>query len=217
MDIIRRVKTVPYVESNTPVSLSHQITTTADGCLNWILTNNTNTVKYVSIWRGLPGYSPIYFFGGAFASVYLANGVPVFGQPGVNATTAIGFISSGFAKITPAFIFTLQPRQSYSVMECGFPDDVSGLVYTPVIVNPTVPSNFIVFYDRGLVTAYEDEAGEFVSSMPNPFLVTSVYVTYKGPYNNLGYFVIPSNTNNLIYDFLYGFEDILIRLRQVIH
>lgn len=169
------------------------------GTVSWQFSNKNNNTTYVALFRGVPGYSPMYFFGGAFGAVYIANGTPIFGE-NTTATTSWGILHNGrgIGSYTVGFIFKLKPGQTYTTIEYGFPTYAFPLFYRPVIVNPGKYSDVIVFYNHSLTAQYELEAGITAAAMPDPFEITIPICNYDGPYANLGYAIFNLSTTNLV-------------------
>mgnify|MGYP001770774696 CR=1 FL=1 len=180
LDIITSRPSKFYVNNtSTPgVNLTWTVNN-QQGSVNWIITNNTNQTVSVGLYRGVPNYSPIYFFGEAFPMVYLANNL-VSPCTSIQQEFCLGIYSfAGFMKF-PAFVFNIPPQSSYTITEYGFPPNPQ-IIATLVPLRPLRLTNAVVYYDPNLPQAYMQETGQQVPYDPDPFSMTSL--VYEMPHN----------------------------------
>ena len=200
-----------YVSSNNQqgVNLTWTVNN-QQGSVTWIITNTTNQQVSVGLYRGVPNYSPIYFFGEAFNMVYLANNlVSPCTSPQQEFCLGI-YAFRGFMRF-PAFVFNLPPNTQYQITEYGFPPNPQ-IVAKLVPLKPLTEVNAVVFYNPILPQIYMEESGQQVSYEPDPFIMTAmVYDMPENVLNEFGYLVLANNffVNNAVmfgvYQFLLNF------------
>ena len=190
------------------------------GYATYTLTNKTNAVQYVSLLRyySYNNQTIGYYFGGAFGfSNYVALGVPLYGST-TNVTTYISMITNGNG-ITPAFVFELQPNQTYSINEYGFANTTSyQLIMTPIILQSAEFKTFFVAYNELLPIEYSVEVGTSEPQTPNPDIVTTGLFTFdsKYPMINMGYYVVPIENNSIFGAFVEKLDKLLIDLSNAL-
>lgn len=175
------------------------------GSVTWVITNNTGQQVSVGLYRGVPGYSPIYFFGEAFNMVYLANNLV---EPCTSPQQEFCLGIYSFAGIMkfPAFVFNIPPYTQYTITEYGFPPNPQ-IVAELVPLRPLVNVNSVVYYNPMLPEAYMQEAGQQVAYEPDPFTMTAtVYEMPKNYKNIFGYLVMVNSpfTNNPLMGAIYN-------------
>lgn len=187
------------------------------GYATYTLHNGSNDVQYVSLLRYyIYNNQEIgYYFGGAFGfSSYVALGVPLYGNTTSTTTTYIGMITNGNG-ITPAFVFELQPGQTYSINEYGFATTTSyELILTPVVLNNASFEKFFVAYNELLPIEYSLETGMAQPQTPNPDIVVTGLFTFSPQYPmiNMGYYVVPIESNSLFGAFVSKVNELLLGL-----
>jgi len=190
------------------------------GYATYTLVNKTNEIQYVSLLRyySYDKQTIGYYFGGAFGfSNYVALGVPLYGST-TKATTYISMITNGNG-ITPAFVFELQPNQTYSINEYGFANTTSyQLIITPIVLQTAEFQMFFVAYNELLPIEYSLEVGTREPQTPNPDIVTTALFTFssKYPMINMGYYVAPIVSNSIFGAFVEKLDKLLIDLSNVL-
>lgn len=190
---------VTQQNTNVDVSLTWTVNNN-EGSVTWIITNNTNQPVSVGLYRGVPGYSPMYFFGEAFNMVYLANNL-ITPCSSPQQEFCLGVYSFMGLMRFPAFVFNLPPLTQYQVTEYGFPPNPQ-IVAKLVKLKPLFQANVAVYYNPVLPLQYMEEAGQQAPYEPNPFgMTTYVYEMSENVLNEFGYLILlnsPFANNRII-------------------
>jgi len=205
--LIQKHKFVKYRIQSTSgsVSLSWSVNN-QEGSIIWNITNNTNQIQSVALYRGVPGYSPLYIFGEAFNMVYLANNL-VSPCSSLDQEFCLGIMAYNNFMRFPAFVFNLQPMSSYQITEYGFPPNPN-IIAELIKLNPIGLVNTVVYYDPILPQMYMSEIGQQVPYEPDPFtLQTIAYNMEKNILNSFGYLVLNniSLMNNMVIKTIYEY------------
>ena len=182
-----------YTTSTSPPGLN--LTWSVDneeGAVNWTISNNTNQTVSVGLYRGVPNYSPIYFFGGAFNMVYLANNM-VSPCTSIEQEFCLGIYSFlGMMKF-PAFVFNLRPQSGVSIKEYGFPPNPQ-IIAALVPLRPLKQVNALVYYDPNLPQEYMQITGLRVPYEPDPYSIASLVYEMPQNYPNIFNYLVVINT-----------------------
>jgi hypothetical protein len=192
------VKYTTTQTTNTGVSLSWTVNN-QQGSVTWVITNNSSQPVSVGLYRGVPNYSPTYFFGEAFNMVYLKNNL-VTPCTSPQQEFCLGILSYLGIMRFPAFVFNIPPSSQYQITEYGFPPNPQ-IVAKLIELTPIGQQNVVVYYDPILPQVYMQEAGQQVSYEPDPYTMTTyVYNMKENIPNEFGYLVMINSplTNNQI-------------------
>jgi hypothetical protein len=197
------VKYASTQTTNTGVSLSWTVNN-QQGSVTWIITNNSSQPVSVGLYRGVPNYSPTYFFGEAFNMVYLENNL-VTPCTSPQQEFCLGILSYLGIMRFPAFVFNIPPSSQYQITEYGFPPNPQ-IVAKLIELTPIGQQNVVVYYDPILPQVYMQESSQQVSYEPDPYTMTTyVYNMKENIPNEFGYLVMVNSslTNNQIILTLY--------------
>ena len=174
--------------SNPNVSLTWSVNN-QQGSITWSMTNNTNQLVSVGLYRGVPNYSPIYFFGGAFNMVYLANDL-VTPCTSLQQEFCLGIYSYLHVMRFPAFVFNIPPGTQYQITEYGFPPNPQ-ITAQLIPLTPLSIRDVVVYYDPILPQIYMEESGQQVPFDPDPFTMTGyAFDMSTNVLNEFGYLVM---------------------------
>ncbi|MEM0136157.1 MAG: hypothetical protein QXU18_13190 [Thermoplasmatales archaeon] len=149
------------------------------GLVSWNFRNNSAFQETAVLYRSG------YYFGNAYFPIYLANGVSTWGtqlSPLVNSgidrnTMPLGIVDFGSGNRIIAFLFTLDPGESWSVLEGGFSTTSppsNGVVFGVMFEKS---GTFCVGYDPKQVTDYDRQTTSTLKGYsPNPSNVNTVEV-----------------------------------------
>jgi hypothetical protein len=207
------------------------------GTVKWVFTNLSNETQSFILLRGAEAYNHVtedseiqtpYYFGDAFYPIYLhykltqfaTSQEPLIDSETLNANVPpLGIIKIG-DKYLVAFVFTLKPKESYSMLEGGFVKigNTTVVPYNPVAVKvvPMKTTEMCVGYNELAVAEYSAQIGEYTQGYsPNPKTYTTIVWKADGPFVQ----VFPSPVypgkceanpfNGLIKEFLKAIDQII--------
>jgi hypothetical protein len=174
------------------------------GIIKWTFTNLSNEIQSFVLLRGAEGYNTVtelsevttpYYFGDAFYPVYLHYKLTQFAtdqKPLEDSQTLtanvppLGILKIG-DKYLVAFVFTLKPKESYSMLEGGFIQvrNTRVVPYNPIAVKvePIKVMDMCVGYNEWAVTQYSAQSKEYVQGYsPNPKTFSAMVWNCDGPY-----------------------------------
>jgi len=168
-----------------------------DGIVQWTFQNDSDTVKSVALLRGAVDENGQvlvnYYFGNAYWVVYLALGITkwqvgdtTLQDQGVTQNTPPIAVLEAHGKYLVAFIFTLPPKSTWSMLEGGFGNGIQP--YHPVAVPAKYigDRDFCVGYDYIQILDYTEQTGIPVAGyQPNPRPIKVSLYKITGPYIEL--------------------------------
>ncbi len=167
------------------------------GIVEWTFKNNSDTIQSVALLRGAVDESGQvlvnYYFGNAYWVVYLGLGITQWQtqnqslqDQGVQNNAPPLAILQTHNKYIVAFIFTLPPKSTWSMLEGGFGNGVQP--YNPIAIPAQYDNDhyYCIGYDYQQVFDYEMQTGTFVSGyQPDPQTFKVSLYTINGPYIEL--------------------------------
>lgn len=150
------------------------------GTVSWNFKNNSMYQETAVLYRSG------YYFGGAFYEIYLANDTTSWAKqlsPLMNRGTErnvmpLGIVDFGKGQRTIAFLFTLDPGQSWSVLEGGFTSRAPPSNAVLYGVRFEKAGSFCIGYDPKQVEDYDRQTSTSLRGFsPNPDSVRTVEVT----------------------------------------
>jgi len=178
------------LEKNPYVSVSWSWYNQNEGIVTWTFTNNSNEIQSVVLLRGAINQNgtvlAYYYFGNAYWVDYLSLGITRWQRDNTplrqNENPPIAVLEVGQNYLI-AFVFTLAPKETWSMLEGGFVDGLQP--YNPVTITAKYLGdyNMCIGYDEKQVTDYVTQTGIPATGYePNPStFYTSVY-EINGPY-----------------------------------
>ena len=185
-------KTTKDVGSSQNVSVTWDWHDEANGIVEWNFQNNSDTQQSVILYRNS------YFFGNAFWPVYEANPsfevawatslTPLTDNGVSNNSPPIGLVGFGANQLIVAFVFTLGPKQDWSMIEGGYSSffPPSGVQLYEVTLTNT--GEYCIGYDPAQVTDWDTQSGtNYQGYLPNPnaFTTVAVQAPSNAPYVQL--------------------------------
>jgi hypothetical protein len=179
-------RSIEYGLGNEAESISTSITADwtwndkRSGIVAWNFKNSSMFQETVVLYRSA------YFFGNAFYPIYLESGItswatlltPLMNR-GLNGNTMpLGVVDFGRKQRIIAFLFTLGPGQSWSVLEGGFSADSPPSNSVLYGVSLEKPGSFCIGYDQKQVSDYDMQTSTSLKGYsPNPDYVKTVEVS----------------------------------------
>ena len=168
---------LPYMQSlkqpDSTLRVSWSWYNRAQGTVAWSFVNGTSAVKSFLLFRNT------YYFGNAFWPVYLNNSsfnvnfivkpVPLIDNGIASNSAPIAVISFPGNMEIVAFVFTLSPGQSWSILEGGFTVASPPAGFSLVEVTFNGSSQQCITYDEKQVTDWDAQTGTTLQGYtPNP-------------------------------------------------
>lgn len=161
----------------------------SQGLVKWTFLNPGSSVKSVILYRSG------YYFGNAFWPVYEANSefgtqfatelAPLVDNGVENNSPPLAVIDMGGNYIV-AFVFTLSPGQTWSMLEGGFVDGVTPTDVTTFDVVSSQTRQMCVGYSTEQVTAWDQQTGTSLQGYsPNPSTFNVVVANVVAPFVSL--------------------------------
>jgi len=176
--------TTKLTRLETTVTVTWRWYDESQGIVEWTFANTGSEQQSVVLFRNG------YYFGNAFYGIYLGNSeyntsfttsvTPLVDNGVENNTPPYGIIQIG-SQYIPAFVFTLAPSQTWSMLEGGFssvltPSDIA--VYP---LKPLTVSDVCVHYDPQQVVQWDLQTQTLMGGyMPNPKTFTSMLFATSG-------------------------------------
>ena len=173
--------------TSTPLQVSWKWFDESQGVVEWTFTNPSDSIASGVLVRGVGLNNQClesYVFGGAFFPLYhydfnvpfTTSTSPLVDNGASNNIPPLGVLNANNQR-TVGFVFTLAPKQSWSMLEGGFAN-TSGpcnAVMKPAVPASTVPSCWSVTYNLLMqCEQYNMQAGTNYPCPPDPFKVTSI-------------------------------------------
>jgi hypothetical protein len=149
------------------------------GIVSWNFKNNSVFQETAVLYRSG------YYFGNAYFPVYLQNGVstwatqlvPLMNKGLERNTMPLGIVDFGMGQRIIAFLFTMDPGQSWSVLEGGFTaksPPSNGVLFGVTLEKA---GSFCIGYDPNQVTDYDKQTSSILKGYaPNPSYTRTVEV-----------------------------------------
>ncbi len=185
------------ISQSPSVSVSWSWYDQQNGIVEWTFKNNSDTVQSVALLRGAIDESGKvlvnYYFGNAYWVVYLSLGITqwqIQNQPlqdqGIQNNAPPLAVFKVNDKYLIAFVFTLPPNSSWSMLEGGFGNGIQP--YNPLAIPAEYESDhyFCIGYDYQQIIDYIEQTGIPVSGyQPNPSTFKVSLYRLNGPYISL--------------------------------
>ncbi len=174
----------------TGVDVSWAWESQTNGTVKWTFKNLGSTdISFLLFRNG-------YYFGNAFWPVYLNNPqfnesfasslTPLINNGSSNNSAPLGIANFPNGKKIVCFVFTLAPKQVWSMLEGGFSTSMEPSGFSALTVDVTGTSRFCITYDETQVVDWDNQTGTgYKGYSPNPSSFTSVLVNCKGTYVQL--------------------------------
>ncbi len=150
------------------------------GLVSWNFKNNSMFQETAVLYRSG------YYFGNAYFPIYIANGVtnwatrltPLMNRGTDRNSMPTGVVDFGDGKRIIAFLFTLDPGQTWSVLEGGFNTASSPSNAVVYGVSLEKQGSFCIGYDPQQVTDYDKQTSSNLKGYsPNPTGVRTIEVS----------------------------------------
>ncbi len=185
------------ITQSSDVSVSWSWYDQQNGIVQWTFQNISNNEQSVALLRGAVDQNGQvlldYYFGNAYWVVYLGlcittwqTGNQSLQDEGVQQNAPPLAVLESHGKYIVAFIFTLPPNSTWSMLEGGFGNGVQP--YQPIAIPATYEGdqNFCIGYDYTQILDYVEQTGVPVAGyQPNPAPITTSLYKIAGPYIEL--------------------------------